>query len=165
MEAALTYLYTLASLAVTFGSFAVIAVALRQEIGGSLGKTHLFITRVFIELAILVAVLSILPGFLALIKLQEEHLWRFASVIAAFLILIWSISYPIRRHKAVRAGRFALVVWVNSGLNATAFCSLAVNIVSISDASGAFYAAAPTIMMLRLWGNFLHNLDTFVRRK
>jgi hypothetical protein len=163
MEAASVYLYTLATLAVTFGGFAVIAIAVRQVIGGQLGKTHLFITRIFFELAIVVTVVAILPGLLALFKIPEAVLWRLASAIAAVPVIIWSLCYPFRR-RTVTGVPWSLVVFVNTTLNAAAVACLAVNIAGVFEhAAGALYALAPTILLVRLWGNFIHNLEIFVR--
>ena len=65
----LTYLYTLASLSVTFVGFSALVIILRQTMGGEMSKLDILITRIFIQLGFIVAGGAMLPALLQLFAL------------------------------------------------------------------------------------------------
>jgi len=62
----LVYLDTLAVISVTFGGFAVIAVALRQDTGARLSKLQVLIIRLLVEISLIAAFLCMMPSLLSL---------------------------------------------------------------------------------------------------
>lgn len=157
------YLYTLASLSVTFGGLAVIAIVLRQDSGGHLSETHVLLTRIFVELALLIAVLSMMPVLFFLFRLPEVTVWRFASAVAWLLIAAWSILYAIRRY-AVSGQVLSAPVGISITAIFISSIGLLVNVFDLSNVPpAACYAAAPTGLLLVAWGNFIYRLEFFVR--
>lgn len=95
-----TYLYTLATLAVTFVGFSALVILLRQAFGGSLSKLEILITRIFIQLGFIVAAGALLPPLLALFGLPPPMIWRVCSLITATPSFIFAVTYPSRRRIA-----------------------------------------------------------------
>jgi hypothetical protein len=94
------YLYTLATLAVTFVGFSALVILLRQSFGGSLSKLEILITRIFIQLGFIVAAGALLPPLLALFELKPAVIWRTCSLIASVPSFIFAVTYPSRRRIA-----------------------------------------------------------------
>jgi len=159
----LVYLDTLAVIAVTFGGFAVIAVALRQDTGARLSKLQVLIIRFLVEISLIAAFLSVVPGLLSLFHLPQPVVWRVASVLGLVTILAWAIAYPIRRHEASRQW-FGTIVLLTFLALAISCAGLLANILDLAAATaGACYALAPTMLLVMIWANFLYRLDLFVR--
>ncbi len=159
----LVYLDTLALAAVTFGGFAVIAVALRQETSAHLTKLQVLIIRFLVEISLIVAFLSLMPSLLFLFRLPAPVTWRAVSVLGLAIILSWAVAYFIRR-RAATGQSFHLWVWLTLAAVALSCAGLAANILDLAGAtSAACYALAPTTLLTLVWINFLHRLELFVR--
>ena len=95
-----TYLYTLATLSVTFVGFSALVILVRQAFGGELSKLEILITRIFIQLGFLVTAGSMLPPLLALFGWPESRIWRVASLVTSIPVFIFAVTYPSRRRRA-----------------------------------------------------------------
>jgi len=159
----LVYLDTLAVLAVTFGGFAIIAVALRQDTGARLSKIQVLIIRFLVEISLIAAFLSVIPSLLSLFHLPLSVVWRAASALGLVTIVSWTIAYPMRRHAA--SGQwFGIIVLLTFLALAVSCAGLLANILDLTTATaGACYALAPTTLLAMIWANFLYRLDLFVR--
>jgi hypothetical protein len=105
MEAESTYLFTLASVSITFVGFAGLFMAFRQAITGKTTKFDILLTRNHFLLSFMVVAASLLPPLLLLfpssgVPLSEDTIWRAASIIAAIPPLLFAITYPARRYAA-----------------------------------------------------------------
>src|ERR1700688_2500124 len=98
--AALTYLYALASLSVTFVGFSALVIILRQTIGGEMSRLDVLVTRIFIQLGFIVAAGAMLPPLLSLLSLPPDLIWRMSSIAAAVPSFLFAVTYPSRRHAA-----------------------------------------------------------------
>ncbi len=107
------YLYTLATLAMTFVGFCAIVLVLRQSMGAQSSKFHRYASHVYIELGLTSAAFAMLAPLLAVCELPLAAVWRVASAIIAVALVIhtWSI---LKRFKATRPGPFPARVWVNT---------------------------------------------------
>lgn len=94
------YLYTLATLAVTFVGFSVLIIMLRQAFGGGLSPLEILITRIFIQLGFIVVAGSILPPLLALFGWPVSRIWRLCSLVTSIPAFIFAVTYPSRRRVA-----------------------------------------------------------------
>jgi hypothetical protein len=97
------YLYTLASLAMTFAGFCAIVIVLRQTAGKGISGFHLVLTRLYLESGLFSAAFCMLPPLLALCGLSETTVWRVSSAIIATALLCLGAIYPMRR-AALTAG-------------------------------------------------------------
>ncbi len=94
------YLYTLATLAVTFVGFSALVILLRQAFGGALSDLEILITRIFIQLGFIVTAGALLPPLLALFGLTSTVVWRLCSLITAIPSFVFAVTYPSRRRIA-----------------------------------------------------------------
>src|SRR6516164_7889222 len=123
--AASGYLYTLATLSITFVGFSALVIVLRQTLGGDLSRLDLLLTKIFVQLGFLVAGAALLPPLLALLRCPEPLVWRISSAIAAAL---FALSYPTRR-RAASGDSTPWIVWVDVGALLIAAALLTANAV------------------------------------
>ncbi len=96
-----TYLYTLATLSVTFAGFCAIVIVLRQTAGKELSGWHLVLTRLYIEAGFWAAAFCMLPPLLALWGLSQPLVWRTSSGVIALVMIVYGATYPKRRRSIV----------------------------------------------------------------
>ena len=92
-----TYLYALATLAMTFAGFCAIVIVLRQAIGKGLSGFHVVLTSLYLEAGLGTTAFCMLPPLLAWCGVPLLAVWRISSgvIIAAMLLYGW--TYPRRR--------------------------------------------------------------------
>src|SRR5215467_257080 len=105
------YLYTLATLAMTFAGFCAIVIVLRQTTGKHVSGFHLVLTRLYLEAGLFSAAFCMLPPLLALCGLAETTVWRVSSAIIATVLLCFGAIYPMRR-AALTAGPVPSARWM-----------------------------------------------------
>src|SRR5262249_54976052 len=95
-----SYLYALATIAITFAGFAALIVVFRQIIGGRLRPYDLFFVRAILMRNFIVVGCSMLPPMLALFELPQSVIWRASSVVAGLLQGAFALTWQ-RRRRAV----------------------------------------------------------------
>lgn len=105
------YLYTLATLSMTFVGFCAIVIVLRQTIGKELSGWHVVLMRLYIETGFWAAAFSMLPALLALSGLPQVVVWRSASIVIALVMVGYAAAYPQRR-RAMTAEPVPLRRWL-----------------------------------------------------
>ena len=105
------YLYTLASLSMTFAGFCAIVIVLRQTTGKDVSGFHIVLTRLYLESGLFSAAFCMLPPLLALCGLSATSVWRVSSAIIAVVLLCYGAAYPMRRAAYV-AERVPRARWV-----------------------------------------------------
>ena len=131
------YLYTLATLAMTFAGFCAIVIVLRQTTGKGISGFHLVLTRLYLESGLFSAAFCMLPPLLALCGLTETTVWRVSSAIIAAVLLCFGATYPMRR-AAITAGSLPSTRWMP-----IVSVSMLVVVALVSNAAGFPYR--PTI--------------------
>ena len=96
------YLYTIAVIGITFIGFSAIVMMLRQTSGQSLQRFDILIAHVYMEFGLIVSVGSLLPPLFSFWGLGSETVWRVSSVLVGASLLLFSLTYPPRRRKAIR---------------------------------------------------------------
>ncbi|HEY4040049.1 MAG TPA: hypothetical protein VGM15_14600 [Burkholderiaceae bacterium] len=160
---ALTYLYTLATLAVTFVGFSALVIIMRQTLGGAMSKLDILITRIFIQLGFMVAAGCMLPPMLSLFQISDAQIWRLSSIAMALPSLLFATTYPSRRKAA---SGVPMPVHIGIGV----LCLLLLSLSLFFNAAGIFafsgpgpFAAALTgILFVSGWG-YLQALNTVLR--
>jgi hypothetical protein len=132
-----TYLYTLATLAMTFAGFCAIVIVLRQTTGKDVSGFHVVLTRLYLESGLFSAAFCMVPPLLALCGLTETMVWRVSSAIIVAVFLCFGATYPMRR-AAIMAGPLPRTRWVPM-----VAASMLVVIALIGNAVG--YPYRPTI--------------------
>jgi hypothetical protein len=159
----LTYLYTLASLSVTFVGFSALVIILRQAIGGEMSKLDILITQIFIQLGFIVAAGALLPALLLLFALPQPLVWRLASVATAVPSFLFAATYP-RRRRAASGMPTPVVVWIDVAILTSCAGVLACNAAGLGFVPNAplFAASLTGIFFLAAWA-YLQALHLLLR--
>ena len=91
------YLYTLATLSMTFAGFCAVVIVLRQTIGKEVSGFHVVLMRLYIESGLLAAGFCMVAPLLAACGLSESTVWRAASVVIAAVMIAYGATYRMRR--------------------------------------------------------------------
>jgi len=160
---ALTYLYTLAAMSVTFVGFSSLAIVLRQTVGGEMSKLDVLITRTFIQLGFLVAAGAMLPATLTLFHLAETSTWRVSSAVTAIPVLLFGATYPVRRKRAFGA-RTPALVWIDVLIILLVGLLLGCNALGVVVATGPgpYVAALTGLLFVSGWA-YLQAVNTLIR--
>jgi hypothetical protein len=92
-----SYLYALATLAMTFAGFCAIVIVLRQAIGKGLSGFHVLLTSLYLEAGLGTTAFCMLPPLLALCGVPLLAVWRASSGVIMVVILLYGWTYPRRR--------------------------------------------------------------------
>jgi hypothetical protein len=141
------YLYTIATVGMTFAGLSVLTMILRQMLGGRMTRFDSFVTRTWVQLGFMATLGSILPPLLLLFGTQAVLAWRVSSGVMAVILGTWTLSFPRRRH-AVNPSRLpAQVVAFIAAMHVTTV-ALAINAIAGPDRLlAAVYAAAATAIL------------------
>jgi hypothetical protein len=142
------YLYTIATVGMTFAGLSVLTMILRQMLGGRITKWDSFVTRTWIQLGFMTTLGSILPPLLILFESPAPIAWRISSGVMAALLGSWALTFPRRRH-AVNPTRLPLqVVLFSLAMDIGALALAANAIVVPGGLLAGVYAAAVTAILI-----------------
>ena len=110
-------LYTLAGLMITFAGFAAVLLGIRQAAGGHLSLLDRFLAKTVLTQVFVLTWGAVLPPLLMLYGIAEDWVWKIAAVLFAIPMLVFLLTYPHRRQKAVgqRPAPGAYAVFVVGG--------------------------------------------------
>jgi len=153
------YLYTIATVGMTFAGMSVLTMILRQMLGGQITKWDSFVTRTWIQLGFMTTFGSILPPLLILFGAPAPIAWRVSSGVMAVMLGSWALTFP-RRRQAVNPTRLPLQVVIFSLAMDIAALALAANAIIVpGELLAGVYAAAVTTILI---GSGMLFLFTFV---
>jgi len=153
------YLYTVATVGMTFAGMSVLTMILRQMLGGQITKWDSFVTRTWIQLGFMTTFGSILPPLLTLFGAPAPIAWRVSSGVMAVILGSWALTFP-RRRQAVNPARLPLQVVIFSLAMDIAALALAANAIFVpGELLAGVYAAAVTAILI---GSGMLFLFTFV---
>jgi hypothetical protein len=92
-----TYLYALATLAMTFAGFCAIVIVLRQAIGKELSGFHVVLTSLYLEAGLATTAFCMLPPLLAWCGVPMQVVWRASSGVIILAMVLYGWAYPRRR--------------------------------------------------------------------
>jgi hypothetical protein len=142
------YLYTIATVGMTFAGLSVLTMILRQMLGGQMTKWDSFVTRTWIQLGFMTTFGSILPPLLILFEAPAPIAWRISSGVMAVILGSWALTFPRRRH-AVNPTRFPLEVVIYCIVMDIAALALALNAIVVpGELLAGVYAAAVTAILI-----------------
>jgi hypothetical protein len=142
------YLYTIATVAMTFAGLSVLTMILRQMLGGRMTKFDSFVTRTWVQLGFMATFGSMLPALMILFGVPAPVACRISSGAMAVVPGSWALTFP-RRRLAVNPTRLPLqVVMFLLGMAVAALALAANAIVIPSELLAALYAAAVTAILI-----------------
>src|SRR3984957_4957840 len=142
------YLYTIATVGMTFAGLSVLTMILRQILGGRITKWDSFVTRTWIQLGFMTTFGSILPPLLILFEAQAPIAWRISSGVMAVMLGSWALTFP-RRRRAANPTPLPLEVVIYCVAMDIAALALAANAIVVPGALLAgVYAAAVTAILI-----------------
>jgi hypothetical protein len=141
------YLYTIATVGMTFAGLSVLTMILRQMLGGRITKWDSWVTRTWIELGFMTTFGSILPPLLVLFAAPAPIAWRISSGVMAVILGSWALTFP-RRRQAVNPTRLPLQVVIYAVAMDIAALALAANAIVVpGEVLAGVYAAAVTAIL------------------
>jgi hypothetical protein len=141
------YLYTIATVGITFAGLSVLTMILRQILGGRMTKFDSFVTRTWVQLGFMTTFGSILPPLMILFQASAANAWRISSGVMAVILGTWALTFPRRRH-AVNPTRLPLqVVTFALAMDLVAMALAANAVVVPAELLAAIYAAAVTAIL------------------
>jgi hypothetical protein len=142
------YLYTIATVGMTFAGLSVLTMILRQMLGGRITKWDSWVTRTWVELGFMTTFGAILPQLLILFAAPPPIAWRVASGVMAVILGSWALTFP-RRRQAVNPTRLPWQVVTFALAMDIAALALAANaIVGPGELLAGVYAAAVTAILI-----------------
>ena len=156
------YLYTLATLMVTFAGFSALLLMIRQAAGAQLSRLDRFLTRTVVGNLFVLTAGALLPPLLQLCGLAEPWVWRASALL--FAIPYLAILVTFSRRRIVAAGHppppfvRATFIWLGSA------CLAAMIVYVLADLphAGAAYVAALTLNFFTLALAFVIALDVIL---
>jgi hypothetical protein len=142
------YLYTLATVGMTFTGLSVLTMILRQMLGGRITKWDSWVTRTWVELGFMTTFGAILPPLLMLFEAPAPIALRISSGIIAALLGSWALTFP-RRRQSVNPTRMPLQVVMYALAMDTAALALAANAIVVpGELLAGVYSAAVTAILV-----------------
>jgi hypothetical protein len=142
------YLYTIATVGMTFAGLSVLTMILRQMLGGQITKWDSWVTRTWIQLGFMTTLGSILPPLLILFEAPAPIAWRISSGVMAVILGSWALTFP-RRRQTVNPTRLPLEVVTFSLAMDIAALALAANAIVVpGKLLVGVYAAAVTAILI-----------------
>jgi hypothetical protein len=161
----ITYLYTLATVSITFVGFSTLFILIRQALGKTMSKFDILLTKNFLQLGFMVAFGGLLAPLLILLRVGEINVWRIASVISAVPAFIFALTYSRRRAAAVST-TVPKEVWFDVSAVFVAGTILLANAIGWPWVPGVgLYAAGQTVILSISFLAFLHALDFLLEQR
>jgi hypothetical protein len=134
-----SYLYTIATLSITYAGFAALIVIFRQIIGGGVSSYDVFVIRSVLMRSFIIAFSAMLPPALALFDLSQSVIWRISSLFAALLLGLFNLTFPARRRAAthIPINKWALIT-IGSQTLITIFLLMMAFGIFVEPAAGPF---------------------------
>jgi hypothetical protein len=94
------YLYSMATVGMSFAGLSVLTMILGQMLGGQMNKFDGFVARSWVQLGFMITFGSVLPPLLGLFDVSTLMVWRISSGLMAVILGWWALTFPRRRHAA-----------------------------------------------------------------
>jgi hypothetical protein len=158
------YLYTLATLAMTFIGFSAIVIVVRQTLGHKLSRLDVLIARVYMGFGLMISASALLPPLLMTWKLSPPTIWHVSSALACLSPLVYALTYPARR-RAISGERAPFYVRLHTAIVLLIGVSLLTNAAGAAgEWADAVYLTALTVFLIFAVGIFLQALDILANR-
>jgi hypothetical protein len=143
------YLFTLATLAITYVGFTAIVVILRQTLGSKFLPIDALVARLFMVWGFTVTYAAIMPVVLAAYELKPATVWQVSNIVSGVFLLVANASYPPLRRRAT-GERTPMHVWLHVGVALLIGLILVLNVLEpFPRAAPAIYISAITLYLVQ----------------
>ena len=158
------FLYTLATLMVTFAGFSALLLIIRQTSGGQLSILDRFLTRTVIGNLLVLLVGALLPPLLQLFAVPEPRIWKVSALVFGLPYLVMQLTFPYRRRTTTGSAAspfiYAIFVWLGSATIA----AMIVGVLAELAPGAATYIAALTVNFFTLGFSFVIALEVILKQ-
>ena len=159
-----TYLYTLATLMVTFAGFSALLMAIRQSAGARLSSLDRFLAKTTVGNATMLTAGALLPPLLSLFDIPEAWIWKASAPIFGLPMLALLLTFPKRRMAATGKHPPKLILATFVGLGSASLIAMVVCVFAKSGYAAAVYIAALTVNFFTLAFAFVIALDVILQQ-
>jgi hypothetical protein len=156
------FLYTLATLMVTFAGFSALLLLVRQGAGKTASALDRFITRTTVGHLFVLTAGAFIPVLLNFFGISEALVWKASSLIFGIPMLVILLTHPRRRQAVFRkpAPRSVLATYV--GLGSVSLLAMIAYILGGFQHPSAAYMTALTVNFFTMAFAFWIALDFIV---
>jgi len=157
------YLYTVATVSMTYVAFTMIFVFVRQAMGGALTRFELYSARNFVKVSFIVVAGALLPPpLLALLQLPEPLSWRLSSAAVAAMLVEHAVSFP-RVRRAITGVKMPPGILAAMALLWAAAAALVANAAGVPapPGPGPFALGLTLALFVVMWA-IVRRIDTLV---
>ena len=158
------YLYTLATLMITFAGFSALLFVIRQAAGAKLSLLDRFIVRNIMTYVFVLTAAALLPALLAFFDVSEASLWRISGVLFALPMLAIQTTYSVRRRKLVGEGAPFPIMAVFVVLGSAVTLAMLIYLLVSVQYGPAVYVTALTIDFFTVIYGFVNALDIIMQQ-
>jgi len=159
-----TFLFTLATLMITFAGFSALLFVIRQAAGAKLSLLDRFIVRNVMTYSFMLTGAALLPALLALFGVQETWVWRISGAIFALPMLSLQVSYSARRRKVVGEGAPFPILAVFVVLGSAVTAAMLIYVLVAAQYAAAVYITTVTVDFFTVIYGFLNALDIIMQQ-
>lgn len=159
-----TYLYTLATLMITFAGFSALLFVIRQAAGAKLSLLDRFIVRNIMTYVFVLTAAALLPVLLALFDMREGSIWRVSAVLFALPMLALQTTYSVRRRRLVGEGAPLPIMAVFVVLGSLVTLAMLICLLLSVQYGPAVYITALSMDFFTVVYGFLNALDIIMQQ-
>jgi hypothetical protein len=126
------FLYTVATLAMTFVGFCAVVLVLRQARAEKATDLQLMHSHGYIEVALSAVAIAILPPLLAVCGLSELRTWQWSSATIAVGLIAYTV-YILNAFYKLSRGKIPAYVWINQLVTALVILLLIGNVFGVPN--------------------------------
>ncbi len=158
------YLYTLATLMITFAGFSALLLAFRQAAGAQLSVLDRFLAKTVLVQLFTLTGGALLPPLLSLFDIPQTWLWRVAAVCFAIPMLALLLTYPKRRRRAVGKSPPPVVFAVFVALGSITVLAMLIYILAGPTYQAGAYLVSLTVNFFTTAFAFVAALDVIMQQ-
>jgi len=144
------YLFTLASISITYAGFAALTIILRQIVDGRINDFDVFFISSVVARGLLIASCSLLPMLLALLQISNSSIWRWCSFITAVVQAVFLLVWYVQRRAVASAPlpNWSLASYVGQWCAAIFLVAISLNGIFLEATVGNFAAGLTAFLLL-----------------
>ena len=159
-----TYLYTLATLMITFAGFSALLFVIRQATGAKLSLLDRFIVRNILMYVFVLSAAALLPMLLDSFYIGTWVVWQVSGLLFAIPMLSLQVTYPLRRRRVVGSTPPLAIYAVFVVLGSLVTLAMLVGLVLDVERGAAIYTTALTIDFFTVVFGFVNALDIIMQQ-
>ncbi len=159
-----SYLYTLATLMVTFAGFSALLLAIRQSAGGRLSSLDQFLAKTTVGHSMVLAGGSLLSALLSFFEVPEGWIWKASALAFGLPMLALLITFPARRTAATGKPPPRPIWIMFVGFGSACLVAMIVCAFTRSEYAPAAYMAALTVNFFTHAFAFVIALDVILQQ-